>query len=194
MSLFLGPIHYKMYEKATRTCAFASSLALYLETHEQYDAAQERLRLSPQIPQGSLEKILDLNNIHGSLREIVAIAENHLSIVLQLAQKDNLQRAVLAFAKIHGTQSAQGLFAQTIQQVWQLGEDFWVDGMPCDFGVSLKEEDNTFQAHIKREVHPAFTDFYFEVRGTWISAFAQYFSYHVTVKELNTYIFTKEKS
>lgn len=131
MSLFLGPIHYWLYNKITLQNKIVNTIIkeLNLENIE-----SELCKNYGLIVEKPLEQIINTENIHGWLQEKVDIVENRLAYVVKLAlekNQDNLNKIEKIFfdfgasIKIEGNKDDASIVFKTI-------EDSILDGMPCD--------------------------------------------------------------
>lgn len=165
MSLFLGPIHYKMYDKVQHTASVAKALSQKFGCEEVFQQAEKEYPLA----HGNLEEILDLGNIHGSLGTLVNNAQAQLEAVLNRLN-EHTQDAVQYAAEL-GRRDAQGApDAEEITELWQQLERYWLDGMPCDGGCVVRTEGDTLNITLDSRMHPQ-TPLYLAVRSAWQAAY-----------------------
>lgn len=165
MSLFLGPIHYKMYDKVQHTASAAKALAQQFGCEEAFcKAVQEH-----PIAQGTLEEILDLSNIHGSLSTLVNNAQAQLGAVLDCLN-EHPQETVQYAAELGRREAQATPDAEDIAALWQQLERYWLDGMPCDGGCVVRTEGDTLQITLDSRMHPQ-TPLYLAVRSAWQAAY-----------------------
>lgn len=165
MSLFLGPIHYKMYDKVQHTVSVAKALAQKFGCEEVFQQAEKEYPLA----QGNLEEILDLGNIHGSLSTLVNNAQAQLGAVLSCLE-ERTQEAVQYAAGLGSEQAQAAPQADDIAALWQQLERYWLDGMPCDGGCVVRTEGDTLLVTLDSRMHPQ-TPLYLPLRSAWQAAY-----------------------
>lgn len=202
MSAFLGPIHHKMYQKIMAQSNFALQIAAFSDQQGWTVDLENQIHLDFPLPQGNLEEIIDLNNIHGWLSKHVEDAEMRLAIAVQSAVKDNQQHAeiLLDFIRSNAEQAASFAVSpsQNCSELWQKMDLYWLDGMPCDRGVQfLCTDENEVTWSIDPAQHAFGWDnscvlCYNELRWTWLNAFVSRQGF--VLKRLNdlTFCLTKE--
>lgn len=148
MSQFLGPVHHRMFEKIRaldlRTDQLLTGHAALVT---EVDTACGRLA------EGSLEEIIDTDNIHGWLAGQVAVAEcrhAHAVHALLAAGEDpeHLKQK---------QQAAPSDCGADLKQAFFLLDGCFLDGMPCDHAMRAQEnEDGTLEVVIDEKAHAAF--------------------------------------
>ncbi len=183
MSAFLGPIHHKMYGKMLAQSQFAHALAAYADQQGWTSGLEERLAREFPLPQGQLEAIIDLSNIHGWLNGNVAAAEGQLALAVggALAGHPDRRDALLDAAAAYGQERAgqDAAPARDCVDLWQKMDAYWLDGMPCDRSLSFTASDPgqvTFS--IRPDCHAeGWQDIaalsYGDLRWAWLEAFAR---------------------
>lgn len=165
MSLVLGPIHYKMYDKAKHTASIAEALAQQFGCEDIFCKAAKEYPLA----QGALEEILDLGNIHGSLSTLVNHAQAQLGAVLSALNEKSTE--AVQYAGALGRNAAQTACpAEDVAALWQQLERYWLDGMPCDGGCAVRIDGDTLCIALDSRMHPQ-TPLYFMVRSAWQAAY-----------------------
>lgn len=165
MSLVLGQIHYKMYDKAKHTVSVAEALAQKFGCEEVFSEAAKEYPLA----QGALEEILDLGNIHGSLSTLVDNAQAQLGAVLS-ALNEQRDEAVQYAAALGRTAAQAAPPAEDVTALWQQLERYWLDGMPCDGGCAVRMDGDTLTLTLDSRMHPQ-TPLYLMVRSAWQAAY-----------------------
>lgn len=118
MSLFLGPIHFWLYDKIKNQEEFTK------ETAKHFSLGKEYTKVCP-----PLEEVIDENNIHQSLQAMIDDAETRYAKLL--FELRNNQEQLILFAKKFGEKYQINENA-TPEQCFKYFEDFFVNGMPCD--------------------------------------------------------------
>lgn len=182
MSAFLGPIHHKMYQKITNQSQLALDIAAFSDQNGWTSHLKQDILSQLPLPQGALEDIIDLSNIHGWLNKHVTESELRLSTAVQTAVNNAPERAqpLVEFIQQQAKQAAghQATPSQTCPELWQKMDLFWLDGMPCDRGVQFdSSEDNEVRWSIAPTVHAqGWADqtplCYNDLRWNWMNAFA----------------------
>ena len=148
MSLFLGPIHYWLYNKITLQNKIVNTIIKQLNLE---NIESELCKNYGLIEEKPLEQIINTENIHGWLQEKVDIVENRLAYVVELAldkNQDNLNKIQKIFfdfganIKIEGNKDDASVIFKTI-------EDSILDGMPCDRTKKVIEKNENIVSWIK---------------------------------------------
>lgn len=142
MSAFLGPIHYKMYNKISLMEELIGALGNTAvrqnwRTQKQLDDDDIGKELPP------LEEVIDLSNIHGSLQGMIDREESRLAaLVSGLLEEDpsrleTLETAAYAFGEAHAAApdaDAEDCFNYIVGISGLL-----LDGMPCDRVIQVTD-------------------------------------------------------
>ncbi|MCR5439016.1 MAG: hypothetical protein K6F01_06210 [Selenomonas sp.] len=158
MSAFLGPIHYRMYEKIMvqeellRRMADKAVQEGWLDSGADYVQSEGR----------PLEEIIDEANIHGWLSgRIESVEKRYAKLIVKILtgheeRLDDLKAVAYTF----GAEKAAGKNS-TAGECYQRIDDCTLDGMPCD-GVNIVTD--------KSETHFCWQQ-RFDVHGAyWIEA------------------------
>lgn len=147
MSLYLGPIHYWLYNKILVQENMVSSL-IELNNEKNYveDLENKINKSCGTIKRGKLEDMINESNIHGWLQEQVDIVENRLSLAIKLIIDSDKSKTDDIMAKIYetGVNIASDMDMDKIksaEDVYELLNDTLLDGMPCDHVNELISED-----------------------------------------------------
>lgn len=175
MSAFLGPIHYIMYEKIQNTEALTQEILRAAGESETALAAH-----CPPPARGDLQKIIDTTNIHGWLSREVSAAETRLGLAAAALTEDKptQRKVLLEIGKEQGSRAGESLPAAAgCGALYRGMSSFWLDGMPCDGGVSVQSEDED-QAlwSLSPAVHAPFIpdlSLYFDLRAAWMEGFTE---------------------
>lgn len=135
MSQFLGPVHYRMFEKI-RALDARTDLLL----SGQADVAANADTACGTLAEGTLDTVVDADNIHGWLQNQVDIAEcRHAHVVHALLAKgetvDSLKEKQNALNPVSA--------GEDMQQNFFLLDEAFLDGMPCDRSMAVTDKDDT---------------------------------------------------
>lgn len=149
MSQFLGPIHYRMFEKVnqldnrTQNLLKATDPSLLAEVDGSCGV----------IAQGKLDEMIDLGNIHGWLSAQVEIAEcryaHAVHALLQAGKTvEELETIEREYARAHAPGKVEGM-----QQQFHSLDGFYLDGMPCDKGMAVTATEDSIQFVVGEGAH-----------------------------------------
>lgn len=171
MSLFLGYIHYMMYDKILFQENILDNL---LDLYDEDDKNNLKRDLDEEffIEKADLKDIIDENNIHGWLDERVKRSENRLAKAVSILLKDfSIKDLENKFYEIGKSYEA----GNSPREVFNFISSKFLDGMPCDHAIFIiKNEDDEFVFNIARDVHKEiwekFTDskIYWTLRDSFI--------------------------
>ena len=172
MSLFLGYIHYMMYDKIMFQESILDDLLNLLDEAERNNLKRE-LDMEFLIEKGDLKDIIDENNIHGWLDERVNRSENRLAKTVSILLKDfTLKDIEDKFFEI-GKNYDPG---NSPSEVFNFISSKFLDGMPCDHALMIiKNEDDEFIFKIARDVHKEIwgkyvdSEIYWNLRDSFIA-------------------------
>ena len=189
MSLFLGKIHYWLFNKILwfenleeKVIDLAKSEGLDIETLRKdiEDKYGEKL------PNKPLEALIETSNIHNWLQSQIHSAEKRTAAWTKLlieANKENYEKLENVY-KEQGIVAAnevltQGKTLTTPNEIFNSMNDYILDGMPCDRvnEVILNGEDKiTWQQRV--DVHKDIweevgcdVNYFYSLRNSWISTF-----------------------
>lgn len=189
MSLFLGKIHYWLFNKILwfeglekEIISLAGTLGLNVdEIQKEIDAKYE-----PMLPDKPLEELIDQGNIHGWLQNSINNAEGRMAAWTRAIIVDDVKN----IAKIQSIYINQGIKAanevkeecgevNTAQEVYAKINDYILDGMPCDRVdevIESSDENVTWRKRIC--VHKQIwenedinVEQFYNLRNLWIEAF-----------------------
>lgn len=155
MSTFLGPIHFRMYEKIqsqeklTKAIANLAVEKGWLSAGEEAAYMQEESR--------PLETIIDLTNIHGWLHGKIEDAESrYAALVTKLLEQDakrleDMKRAAFDFGAKSAVEESRP------SALFSAMDSLMLDGMPCDGTCMVTDSaDGSFTWEMRLDVHRAF--------------------------------------
>ncbi len=203
MSLFLGKIHYWLFNKILW---FEKLEDLIIDLAKEEGFNTECLRkdieskYGEKLPNKPLEELIDTSNIHGWLQSQIHSAERRMASWTKLLIDENQAN----YEKLEKVYKGQGIIAakeiksngdslETPEQLYKCMNDYVLDGMPCDrvneVVISSKDEIKWSQRicvhkDIWEEIGCDVNNFY-NLRNTWVESF---------INELNSsYVYEVEE-
>ena len=149
MSMFLGPIHYWLYDKIRNQEKLTERVALKAKEQGWIDESKAYTKVLPE-----LEEVIDESNIHGWLQSQIVDAESRFArLVTDILAKgvdfDELSGLVYDFGKDNKADSLNG-----VDEIFKYFEDFFVNGMPCDHGkVVTGKNDGELSWEMVQDIH-----------------------------------------
>ena len=165
MSLFLGRIHYIMYDKILFQEEILDNLLNFLEEEKRNELKKDLDEEFP-LEKGNLEDIIDESNIHGWLNERVVRSENRLakavSILLKYFDLEKLKNKFFEIGKNYKAGEAP-------MEVFSFMTSKFLDGMPCDHALAiLKNDEDEFVFTVLSDVHKNIWKDYVSPEIYWI--------------------------
>lgn len=142
MSENLGPIHYLMYEKIK----FQDDITDFL-----MDGNFSQIDYKP-VSKKPLEEILDSENIHGFLQEKIDIVETRLAKALTLCKNPSEKLFDL------GKSCAKDKDFSSFEKIFTDLNNYLLDGMPCDRGLSAVLDDGDLYLITNNNLHKKYED------------------------------------
>lgn len=200
MSAFLGPIHGIVYDKIKAEEVKVQHMVAKMQD-TRVSAVVEELP-APVI--GTLEDVIDLNNIHGWLSEQVQGVDARYAAVVGAvrdAKGDAGIHALLPIEQRFGETAAQELpqDMELAQAFMQLRHKM-LDGMPCDGGlVQETEGDTEIHFRINPNAHPAIVhqgleDVFYLLRESWLQGFAKTLGLEAAHVQDNQFVLRKKNA
>jgi len=189
MSLFLGKIHYWLFNKIVW---FENLEEKIIELAKIEGLDIENLRkdiegkYGEKLPNKPLEELIDTSNIHNWLQSQIHSAERRSAAWTKLMIETNKEN----FKKLENIYKEQGVVAakevlkegksvSSPKEIFDAMNDYILDGMPCDRVnevISNEENKITWQARI--DVHKDIWDkvgcdvnYFYNLRNAWIETF-----------------------
>ena len=196
MSAFLGPIHFRMYEKIqsqeklTKTIANLAIEKGWMSAEEAAAYVKEESR--------PLETIIDLANIHGWLLGKIEDAESrYAALVTKLLKQDaerleDMKRAAFDFGVKAAVEESRP------SALFSAMDSLMLDGMPCDGACMVTDSaDGSFTWEMRLDVHRAFwreaggdPANYFALRNEVVAGFLSKSGKCVVTEDGHTYRFS----
>ncbi|WP_250278706.1 hypothetical protein [[Clostridium] colinum] len=142
MSLFLGPIHYWLYNKISLQNKIINNILEELKISDLNIILDEKFGCLEDKP---LENMIDTQNIHGWLQEKVDLVENKLAYVVKYSleqDKNNLEKIKNIFYSFGSNIDING-DKNDASVVFKAIEDNLLDGMPCDRAKVIINKSNS---------------------------------------------------
>ena len=189
MSLFLGKIHYWLFNKIVWFGNLEEKIIELAKTEGfEVDSLRKDIenKYGEKLPNKPLEELIDTNNIHNWLQSQITSAESRAASWIKLLIEANEEN----YKKLENVYREQGIVAakEVLQQeksvatpneIFNAMNDYILDGMPCDRvnEVVCKEENKiTWIARI--DVHKEIwdsigcnVDYFYNLRNAWIETF-----------------------
>lgn len=189
MSLFLGKIHYWLFNKIQwfevleeDIIAVAKEVGIYT------DEIREKIneKYGEKLPNKPLEDMIDTGNIHGWLQAKINSAEGRMAAWTSEII-NNSEEGINKIEKVYIDQGrkaakeiiAQGKSFEKAEELYNLMNDYILDGMPCDRVNEIIESSEEVIKWTRRicvhkdiwEVENVDVKYFYDFRGLWIKAF-----------------------
>ncbi|SCH71161.1 MULTISPECIES: hypothetical protein [unclassified Romboutsia] len=211
MSLFLGKIHYWLFNKILWFEGLEDEI-IKLAKNEGLDIEsltnEINLKYEEKLPNKNLEDMIDTGNIHGWLQSKIHSAEGRMAILTKSILKNNEN----SLAKIEKIYTFQGIKAAkevkqsknltTATEIYTSINDYILDGMPCDrVNQIITSEDDKVEWIRRICVHKDIwdkenidVDIFYKLRNLWIKAFVSEVNsnFNYIEKEDKTYVISKK--
>ena len=189
MSLFLGKIHYWLFNKI-RWFENLEENIIDLAKSEGLDAENIRKdiesKYGKKLPNKPLEELIDTSNIHNWLQGQIHSAERRNAAWTKLLIEANEEN----FKKLEEIYKEQGIVAAnevkdegklvaTPNEIFNAMNDYILDGMPCDrVNEVILNEENKITWQVRIDVHKDIWDkvgcdvnYFYNLRNAWIESF-----------------------
>lgn len=193
MSAFLGPIHFRMYDKIQVQEEIIRLLAAAAESNGWLTAKEAKTYKNDDLR--PLDEIIDESNIHGWLSaRIEDVESRYATLVTKLLTQhderlDTLKDIVFEFGAENNARADL-----TAQECYKLIDGCTLDGMPCD-GVNIvtNQSEDSFTWEQRFDVHsPYWTEaggnpeHYYNLRNRFVAGLLSKTSYSL-VTEAGSY-------
>ena len=189
MSLFLGKIHYWLFNKI-RWFENLEENIIDLAKSEglDIDSLRESIenKYGEKLPNKPLEELIDTSNIHNWLQSQIHSAERRNAAwtkVLIEANEENFKKLEEIY-KEQGIVAAnevkeEGKSVVTPNEIFNAMNDYILDGMPCDrVNEVILNEENKITWQVRIDVHKDIWDkvgcdvnYFYNLRNSWIKSF-----------------------
>ena len=149
MSLFLGPIHYWLYNKIGNQERLTSVIAAKAK---EKDWITDTDSYTKELP--DLETAIDESNIHGWLQEQIIDAESRFaSLVIEIKKQGINLEELESIAFDFGKENLPDSKAD-VTEIYRHFEDFFVNGMPCDhINIVTDKGENQLSWEMEQDIH-----------------------------------------
>ncbi|SFU45595.1 hypothetical protein SAMN04487886_10326 [Clostridium sp. DSM 8431] len=191
MSLFLGKIHYWLFNKIQwfeglerDVIVLAKNSGLDVDTLTK----EINAKYGEPTPNKPLEDMIDTGNIHGWLQGKIHAAEGRMAAWTNALLSTNNKEVKKALENIYieqGIKAGKEVIAETkldsAEEIYNAVNDYILDGMPCD-RVNVIEESNSEIVSFRRSmcVHKEVweredvnVDTFYGLRKLWVESFIQ---------------------
>ena len=189
MSLFLGKIHYWLFNKILWFEGLEEEI-IKLAKNEGLDidslSNEINKKYGAKIPNKPLEEMIDTGNIHGWLQEKIHSAEGRMATWTTKILENN-KEASIKMEKIYvdqGIKAAKEVkekagILKSAEDIFNSVNDYILDGMPCDRVnvVATSDEDVvewTRRICVHKEIwerEHGDVDYFYTLRNLWIKSF-----------------------
>ncbi|WP_343009318.1 hypothetical protein [Clostridium celatum] len=188
MSLFLGKIHYWLFNKVLWFEGLEGKIIELAKNEELniYKLQDEiNIKYGEKLPDKKLEDMIDTSNIHGWLQGKIHNAEGRMAAWTNIILSNN-KDAILNMKKIYIEQGINAakeaktkLSNITAEDIFKSMNDYILDGMPCDrVNEVINSNSETVEWKRKVCVHKDIwknegisVDIFYNLRSEWINAF-----------------------
>ena len=209
MSLFLGKIHYWLFNKILWFEALEKEM-IKLAKEEGIDIDTLRKPIVEKYGEETknlpLEEMIDTSNIHGWLQATIHSAEGRMAALTKIilekeGSKEALEKLYIAQGVLAANEVTEsGTDLKTAPEIYNSINDYILDGMPCDRVNEVLSSSDTEVIWTRTicvhkdiwEREGVNVDLFYELRSLWIKSFVNAvndkFSY---IEENNTFIIRK---
>ena len=192
MSMFLGPIHYWLYDKIRNQEKLTERVALKAKEQGWIDESKAYTKVLPE-----LEEVIDESNIHGWLQSQIVDAESRFArLVTDILAKgvdfDELSGLVYDFGKDNKADSLNG-----VDEIFKYFEDFFVNGMPCDHVNQVTgRTDTELSWEMIQDIHAQYwvdgdVENYYRLRKAVMDGMLEGSGYEVKMSDSYHYVISK---
>lgn len=186
MSMFLGPIHYWLYNKIRNQERLTKWLTTKAGVSENY---------TKELPE--LENVIDESNIHGWLQaQIIDAEERYSKLVNELITSgmtiDEIESKAFEFGKENRVE-----VTETVSDVYKYFEDFFVNGMPCDHVNIVTDKGEDYVSwEMVQDIHASYwqdgdSTYYYKLRKAVMDGLLEGSGYEVIMSDSFHYTIRK---
>lgn len=207
MSLYLGKIHYWLYNKISwfenlekEIINFAKSKKLPVEQWNEENIS----KYGPPTKNKPLEEIIDISNIHGWLQNKIHAAETRQAVLITAILKENeeYKKDLIDIFTKQGKKCALEYRERNkpicVEDMYNALNDYILEGMPCDrVNVILESDENQIIWKTNKCLHSSYWEFvggkvenFYNLRGAWIFAFVNSLNNEFYFKSLGDYTYS----
>jgi hypothetical protein len=191
MSLFLGKIHYLLFDKILWFESIEGEIIdLAKDTGLDIDSLSKEInkKHGAKLPKEPLENMIDTSNIHGWLQSKIHSAEGRMAAWTTATLKHSKE----ASSRMESIYIQQGKKAakevqeknleySTAPDIFNRINDYILDGMPCDRVNEIVSSDESSHSWIRRlcvhediwNTEKGDVKYFYTLRGLWIRSFVE---------------------
>ena len=211
MSLFLGKIHYWLFNKVVWFEGLEEEvIGLAKSENLNIDAISDEItkKYGDMLPNKPLEEMIDTGNIHGWLQEKISLAEGRMAAwTFKILENDKA-----SLSKLENIYIEQGIKAgnevkdsseqiENAVDIFNKINDYILDGMPCDrVNEVITSEENIVKWSRSVCVHTSIwekenvpVNLFYNLRSLWIKSFVNTINSEFKYTEVEENTFTIEK-
>lgn len=209
MSLFLGKIHYWLFNKIVWFENLEEDVIAIAKTTElDVDIIKNKIdgKYGEKLPGAPLEDIIDKANIHGWLQGKIHSAEGRLaSWIMELQKVDNIELEIEKIFINQGISAAeeakeQGKKFDNAIEIFNSMNDYILDGMPCDrVNEVVVSEPSLVKWERRICVHKDIwseaggdVEYFYKLRALWIKSFVNNVNHEFIYSEEDGFRITKK--
>lgn len=189
MSLFLGKIHYWLFNKILWFEKLESEI-INLAKEEGFEAEkisnEIQNKYGEKLPNKPLEELIDTSNIHGWLQSQIHSSERRMAAWTKLlieADEKNYNKLEELYKEqgivVANEVKSEGQVPSTPEEIFNCINDYILDGMPCDrVNEVVVNEENRIVWQQRICVHKDIwqevgcnVDYFYNLRNSWIKSF-----------------------
>ena len=189
MSLFLGKIHYWLFNKIQWFEILEEDIIEVAKEEGIYtDEIRDKInkRYGEKLPNKPLEDMIDTGNIHGWLQSKINSAEGRMAAWISEII-NNSEKGINKIERVYINQGikaarevvAEGKSFEKAEELYNLMNDYILDGMPCDRVNEIIDSSEEMIKWTRRIcVHKDIWNaenidvkYFYDFRGVWIKAF-----------------------
>ncbi|NFN88050.1 hypothetical protein FDF31_15605 [Clostridium sporogenes] len=207
MSLYLGKIHYWLYNKITWFEDLEKEIINFAKS-ENLSAEQWNkeiiLKYGAPTENKPLEEIIDTSNIHGWLQNKIHAAETRQAAWVTAILKENKEykKGLMDIFKKQGEKCALEYGEKNkpicAENMYNALNDYILEGMPCDrVNVILDSDENEITWKANKCLHNSHweavggkVENFYDLREAWISAFVNSLNKEFYFKSLGDYMYS----
>ena len=186
MSLYLGKIHYWLYNKILWFEGLEDEI-IRVAKEEKLDidklAKEANKKFGEKLPNKPLEEIIDTNNIHGWLQDRIHSSEGRMAYWIRIIlkkDKDSISKIEKAYIdqglKAGKECLAEGIDLSNAKNIYNKINDYILDGMPCDRVNEILESNEDIVSWKRRicvhkDIWNDEVELFYQLRSLWIKSF-----------------------
>ena len=192
MSLFLGPIHYWLYNKIGNQERLTGKIA---DKAKEKGWIREVYIYTKEFPE--LESVIDESNIHGWLQARIADAEiRYAKLITDITNSGIELEELKPVAYEFGVDNAVN-YETDATEIYQYFEDFFVNGMPCDHVNMVTNKSATeVEWEMVQDIHEQYfgnmSEKYYVLRKSIMDGLLEKTEYEVVMKDIYHYIIKRK--